>query len=108
MAIADVIGGYALYAPATFVIHGLQAVVIALIGQKRNAWLMFVAAAAGGVIVVGGYFLYQWLILGMAMAVAVVEVPFNLLQASLGLLGVPLYLLVRRAYPPLVRWAQSS
>jgi hypothetical protein len=44
----------------------------------------------------------------MAMAVAVVEVPFNLLQASLGLLGVPLYLLVRRAYPPLVRWAQSS
>jgi uncharacterized membrane protein len=108
MAVADVIGGYALYAPGTFVIHGLQAVVIALLGQRRSAWLMFVAAAAGGVIVVGGYFLYQWLILGMAMTVALVEVPFNMLQASVGLLGVPLYLLVRRAYPPLVRWAQPN
>jgi len=108
MAVADVIGGYAIYAPGTFVIHGLQAVVIALLGQRRNAWMMFIAAAAGGVVVVGGYFLYQSLILGMGMAVAFVEVPFNILQASVGLLGVPLYVLVRRAYPPLVRWAQPS
>jgi len=108
MAVADVIGGYAIYAPGTFVIHGVQAVVIALLGQRRNAWLMLVATAAGGVVVVGGYFLYQSLILGMGMAVAFVEVPFNILQASVGLIGVPLYLLVKRAYPPLMRWAQRS
>jgi len=108
MAVADVIGGYAIYAPGTFVIHGVQAVVIALLRQRRNAWLMLVATAAGGVVVVGGYFLYQSLILGMGMAVAFVEVPFNILQASVGLIGVPLYLLVKRAYPPLMRWAQRS
>jgi uncharacterized membrane protein len=108
MAIADLIGGYAIYAPGTLVIHGLQAVAIAYLGQRRKTWMMFVAAAVGGLIVVGGYFLYQWLILRLAIAAALSEVPFNVLQASVGLVGVPLYLLVRRAYPPLVRWAQPS
>jgi uncharacterized membrane protein len=108
MAIADLIGGYAIYAPGTLVIHGLQAVAIAYLGQRRKTWMMLVAAAVGGLIVVGGYFLYQWLILRLAIAAALSEVPFNVLQASVGLVGVPLYLLVRRAYPPLVRWAQPS
>ena len=34
MAIADLIAGYATYAPGTLVIHGLQAVVVALIGLR--------------------------------------------------------------------------
>jgi uncharacterized membrane protein len=108
MAVADLIGGYAIYAPATLVIHGFQAVVIAYLGQRRKTWMMFVAAAAGGVIVVAGYFSYQWLVLKVGIAAALVEVPANILQASVGLVGVPLYVLVRRAYPPLVRWAQPS
>jgi uncharacterized membrane protein len=108
MAVADLIGGYAIYAPATLVIHGFQAVAVAYLGQRRKTWMMFVAAAVGGLIVVGGYFIYQWLILRLAIAAALVEVPANILQASVGLVGVPLYVLVRRAYPPLVRWAQRA
>jgi len=108
MATADLIGGYAIYAPGTLVIHGLQAVAIAYLGQRRKTWMMFVAAAVGGLIVVGGYFLYQWLILRLGIGAALVEVPANILQASVGLVGVPLYVLVRRAYPPLIRWTQRD
>lgn len=108
MTVADLIGGYAIYAPGTFVIHGLQAVAVAYLGQRRKTWMMFVAAAVGGLIVVGGYFLYQWLVLRLTMTVALIEAPFNVLQASVGLVGVPLYVLVRRAYPPLVGWAQRA
>ena len=69
---------------------------------------MFLAAAAGGLIVVAGYFVYEWLVLSMAAGAALVEVPLNLLQVTSGLVGVPVYLLVARAYPPLTRWAGKS
>lgn len=108
MAIADLIAGYTIFAPATLVIHGLQAVVIALVGRQRKIWLMFVASALGGVVVVGGYFLYETVILGMAAAAAAQEVPFNVIQALSGMVGVPVFLLVAQAYPPLTRWARQD
>ena len=108
MAIADLIAGYAVYAPGTLVIHGLQAVVVALIGRDRKPWVMIVAAIAGGAVVVGGYFFYQAVILGLGALAAAKEAPFNVIQALSGLVGVPVYLLVARAYPPLVRWAQRG
>lgn len=108
MAIADLIAGYGIYAPGTLVIHGLQAVVVALIGRNRKPWVMVAAALAGGAVVVAGYWLYQAVILGLGALAAAKEVPFNVIQALSGLVGVPVYLLVARAYPPLVRWAQRG
>jgi uncharacterized membrane protein len=108
MAIADLIAGYAIYAPGTFVIHGLQAIVVALLGRNRKPWMMVVAAVAGGAIVVAGYFVYQAIVLQMGAVAAAKEVPFNMIQALSGLVGVPVYLLVARAYPPVVRWAQRG
>jgi energy-coupling factor transport system substrate-specific component len=108
MAIADLLAGYAVYAPGTFVIHGLQAVVVAFLGRNRKPWMMFVAAIAGGVVVVAGYFFYQAVVLGLGVLAAAKEAPFNVIQALSGLVGVPVYLLVARAYPPLVRWAQRG
>ena len=55
MAIADLIG-YPIFAPGTLVVHGLQAIVVGLLGRSRKPRLMFVAAIAGGVVVVVGYF----------------------------------------------------
>lgn len=107
MAIADLFG-YAHYAPGTFVIHGLQAVVVGYVGRNRRPWLMFVAAIAGGAVVVAGYLLYEWLVLRQGLAAALAEVPVNILQVSVGLVGVPVYLLVSRAYPPLARWTERS
>jgi uncharacterized membrane protein len=108
MAVADLIAGYAIYAPATLIIHGLQAVVVAFVGRQRKIWLMFVASAAGGAVVVAGYFLYQAVILQMGMAAAAKEVPFNVIQALSGMVGVPVYLLVAQAYPPLTRWVRQD
>jgi energy-coupling factor transport system substrate-specific component len=108
MAIADLVAGYSIYAPGTLVVHGLQAVVVAYLGRNRKPWMMFLAAIAGGVVVVAGYFLYQSLILQMGPVTAAKELPFNVIQALSGLVGVPVYLLVARAYPPLTRWAQQG
>jgi uncharacterized membrane protein len=108
MAIADLLAGYAIYAPGTFVIHGLQAIVVALLGRNRRPWIMVAAAVAGGAVVVAGYFVYQAMILQMGAVAAAKEVPFNVIQALSGLVGVPVYLLVARAYPPVVRWAQRG
>jgi uncharacterized membrane protein len=108
MAIADLIVGYAIFAPGTFVVHGLQAVVVAYLGRGRKIWVMFLAAAAGGVVVVAGYFVYEWLFLQMGAVTAAKEIPANILQVATGLIGVPVYVLVARAYPPLVRWAQRG
>ena len=107
MAIADLIG-YPIFAPATFVVHGLQAVVVAYLGRGRKPWVMLLAAVAGGAVVVVGYFLYEWLILRIGVVTAAQEVPFNILQVGTGLVGVFVYMLVARAYPPIARWAQEG
>jgi uncharacterized membrane protein len=108
MAIADLIAGYSIYAPGTLIVHGLQAVVVAYMGRGRKVWVMLLAAVAGGVVVIAGYFVYQALILQMGAATAIKEVPFNALQVATGLVGVPVYVLVARAYPPLLRWTQRD
>ena len=112
MALADVLAGYATFAPATLIVHGLQGVVVGLIGRNRKPWLMLVAAAVGGLVVVGGYFLYEWLILAQGASeglnAALTEVIGNIIQVSVGLVGVPIYMLVARAYPPIARWAERG
>ncbi len=60
---SDLAAGYGSYAPGTFVIHGLQGLIAAVIAWRRGVPRMVVAAVIGGAIVVGGYFLYQWLVL---------------------------------------------
>jgi len=107
MALADLTSPFAFFAPGTLVIHGLYAVIVALIGRGRKPWLMFVGVIAGALVVLGGYFIYERLVLGWTLIRALGEVPTNILQQSIGLVGVPLYLLVTRAYPPLLRWAQQ-
>jgi len=107
MAIADLIG-YPIFAPGTFVVHGLQAVVVAYVARGRKPWQMFLGAAAGSVVVIVGYFLYEWAILGVSALTAASEIPPNILQGVAGLVGVPVYLLVAQAYPPLLRWAQRG
>ena len=108
MAIADLISGWGLYAPGTLLIHGLQAVVVAYLGRGRKTWVMFLAAIAGGAVVVAGYLVYVWVILQEGLGPALVGAQFNILQVVTGLIGVPVYILVARAYPPLTRWSRQD
>lgn len=99
MAIADAIG-FPLYIVPTLIIHGLQGLVVGWLGWRKRWPVMVGAAIVGQLIVVLGYFITQVLLFGIGPAL--IEAPWNGLQGLVGIVGgVPLLLLVRRAYPPI-------
>ncbi|MGC9394105.1 MAG: ECF transporter S component [Anaerolineae bacterium] len=99
-AMADVLG-YPQWAIFSLLIHGAQGLAMGWIVQKRiNAMTVLLSVVAGAAIVVAGYFVAGIFLVGIGAAT--VELLPNALQGiSGGLIGVPLYLAVRRAYPPL-------
>ena len=102
--LADVASGaYAIFAPLSLVVHGLQGLVAGWIAYGTlKPGRLGLGVLAGGLIVIAGYFAGEALVpvLG-GPAVAVSEVPFNFMQELFGALGAFLYLAVVRAYPRL-------
>ena len=84
--LADLMAGYALYAPATLLIKGTMAFLAALLyrvlGKKRMAVILCGAVAEA--IMVFGYWFYDGLLMG-SLAGAAVGIPSNLMQAAFGL-----------------------
>jgi energy-coupling factor transport system substrate-specific component len=114
-ALADLNLGFGAWAPGSFVIHGLQAFVAGLIAWRRGLVPMIVAAVVGGLIVVVGYFLYQWAMVSAgsldpdegetAFATAANYLTANLFQVAVAaVVAIPLVLAIRQAYPPIRRW----
>ena len=87
-AISDLIAGYPAYIIPTFVIKGLMGVVAGLIMRHpQHNPKLFMRMAAGivaEIIMVSGYFVFEYFIYGSAPAVA--SVPFNLIQAGAALI----------------------
>lgn len=87
-AISDLIAGYPAYIVPTFVIKGLMGVVAGLIMKHpQHEPKLFFRIAAGivaEIIMVSGYFVFEYYIYGAAPAVA--SVPFNLIQAGAALI----------------------
>lgn len=81
--LADLTLGSALYAPATVVIKGLMALAAGAITKKPNLSKYILACVVGGLIMAGGYGLYEVIIFGASAAVLTV-VP-NLIQAACGI-----------------------
>ena len=85
--LADLLSGYALYAPATFLIKFLMAATAAalfnLAVRHKSNLLKLAGAAAAEAIMVAGYFGYESAILGLGAA-ATASVPANLLQGVVG------------------------
>ena len=79
-ALADLIGGFALYAPATLVIKALAALTFALLWRRLPGKLRYLAFLAVLIIPLG-YFVYELFIAG---AFAWADLPLNLLQAVVG------------------------
>lgn len=79
--LADLIGGYAIYAPATIIIKALI-VLPFMLAYKNNDKLFSIKSALmtvpAGVITVGGYFLADMII---DKSYAVVDIPGNVIQA---------------------------
>ncbi len=94
-ALADLLGGYFIYVPITFVIKGLIAFTAGLIYQKigKTKKSRYTAVILGGIsdiiFVAGGYFLCEAVMYGTAAAASI---PANIIQGTSGLiLAVVLY-----------------
>lgn len=100
--IADFIAGAGVYAPATLVIKALMALICYLIVRRKpeSFGLRLVGMAAGALVMVAGYFLYEWA-LTEQLAAAGVSSLFNLIQAVVGV--VPAWLI-----SPLVKKLQLA
>ena len=70
--LADLFLGYAIYAPATLIIKGLEGFFVGLIAnpKKNHKWNYrdFIAVIVGGFIMIIGYFLYEVMIFGLPSA----------------------------------------
>ncbi|MDD6278671.1 MAG: ECF transporter S component [Ruminococcus sp.] len=91
-ALADLISGYPVYIPGTFVIKGLMAVAAALITRKlmssfpKKKLISFIAGGfAAELIMVGGYLLYESAIYGFVPSLS--GIPGNVLQGVCGLVA---------------------
>ncbi|MFP4179308.1 MAG: ECF transporter S component [Spirochaetaceae bacterium] len=111
-ALADIISGYAQWAPFSFLAHGLQGLVIALIAgrvkerddiPKLHIASLLPAFLAGTLVMGGIYFVTGGFMVGFPAATA--EIPGNILQNAAGVVvGAPLALAVKKAYPPIERF----
>lgn len=100
-AMADLLGGYFIYVPATFLIKGLTAYLCSRLFRSASAHggaACFAVAGCGIVdiiLVAGGYWLYEIFLYGPGAALA--SIPANLLQGTGGLvIACALYPLLRR------------
>ncbi len=102
--LADLYSGYGIYAPATFVIKGLDALVVGYIYHKlltqdssvmKKMTVFGVAVFLGGLIMITGYLAYESVLRGFAAAFT--GIPGNIMQAvGGGVLAAPLVLALER------------
>lgn len=81
-ALADLLLGYAVYMPATFVIKGGMALLFCLLQKVMKPRLQVLAFFISALLVPFGYFLYETILYGGAAALP--NVPFNLVQCLVG------------------------
>lgn len=100
-ALADLLGGYAIWAPWTLVIKGVEGALVGLLsGQNRyKGWIrggaMAIAVLAGGAWMATAYYLAGGIMFGPVAALT--EVPGNIAQAVTGMIvAFPLSAAVRR------------
>lgn len=88
-AAADVLGGYAAFAPVTLIVKGLEGLVPGLMTRRASSSRPRAAAGAslGALTMVVGYFIGESLMPSIGVEAALGEVPGNVFQAIAGALG---------------------
>lgn len=104
--LADVISGYPQWMIATLIIHGTQGLVVGLLCRKGKLPGMIFGWLTGAVIVVGGYVVAGLFLEGWGSTLAMI--PYNLIQVAAGILGFPLYILVRKAWPRIITMGKNK
>lgn len=99
-ALADVFAGYTVYAPATFVIKGVMALIAygvfrVLSKNIRKLPSRLVSGTLAELVMIAGYFLFEGVLYGFAPSV--VNIPANAVQGAAGLvIGILLILLFEK------------
>ena len=107
----DLCAGYAIYAPATFVIKCLMVVVAVLIKRGLpkipTAWRALLSGVAAELVMVTGYFTYEIFLYGVGAAL--LNIPFNLAQGGIAIAAatVLLFVLSRMPLPKVLRSEQT-
>ena len=89
-ALADVLSGYAMYAPASFVIKGLMVIVVYFIYKQfikngQNKLLgKIISGFVAEVVMVAGYFVFEGFLYGFGAVL--VNIPANAVQGVVGLI----------------------
>jgi uncharacterized membrane protein len=96
------------FAPGTFTIKAIEGFLVGFLSKKLNRKIQNITVSASIAIVIGGfemvlgYFFYETLVLGYPFALALVEVPFNIVQMFIGLIiAVPVMHTIFRVFPQL-------
>ncbi len=97
-ALADLLSGYALYAPATFIIKGCMALVaFGIFKLMKNKTRKLPSRLIGGIlaeiIMVGGYFVFEGFLYGFGASL--VNIPPNCIQ---GVAGIVIGLLLVKVF----------
>ena len=107
----DLAAGYAIYAPATFVIKALMIVVAVLIKRGMPklpaVWRALLSGVAAELVMVAGYFTYEIFLYGVASAL--LNIPFNLVQGGIAITAaIVLSFVLSRMPLPEVFCSQST
>jgi uncharacterized membrane protein len=107
-ALSDAFLGFGLFAPGTLFIKGGEGLIVGFLNTilrrriKNLTVCATIAVVVGGLEMVAGYFLYEQFVIGYPFAVALAEVPFNIVQMLIGLIvAVPVMHAVFRVIPQL-------
>ncbi len=83
-AAADVLLGYVFFSPITLIAKGTEGLVAGLVSKavSRKPFGMAMGVGAGGLCMITGYFLGEWVLFGLGPAIA--EIPVNIAQVTVG------------------------
>lgn len=99
-ALADLLSGYAIYAPGTFIIKGLEGLICAFLlyknsDKKVNTTSLVIAPITAGIWMVVGYFAYECILFGFGTALP--SIFSNLIQGGVSAAAaVPIILTMRK------------
>ncbi len=105
--LTDLAAGYAIYAPATFVIKALMVLIAVLIkrGMPKlpDIWRAILSGVAAELVMVFGYFVYEIFLYGVAGAAF--NIPFNLVQGGIAITAATIlsFVLSRMPLPVILR-----
>jgi uncharacterized membrane protein len=91
------------FAPFTLIIKGTEGFLAGYISRRGSTWSLSLSWIFASIVMVGGYFVTNWLILGYGFVAGLYEVPFDAAQVIAGgLIGRPVAQYLRNSLPSIV------